>query len=76
MNCGEIVGALKELKADTSATKNVRERINRIITFLQNDPELGKDKAIVEIEEMLEGDNIEPYLRTQIWNVVSMIEST
>ena len=75
MDCSDIISALKEVKHDSSANKSIRERVDRIISFIENDPELGKDKAIVEIEELLAANDIGPYLRTQIWNVVSMIES-
>ena len=70
----DVVTSLCELRKDPSANKNVRERIDKIISHLQQDRDLGKDKALGEIEEMCSGD-IEPYLRAQIWNVMSMIES-
>ena len=71
----DVIRLLGELKKEQSMSKNIKERIDRIISHLEKDPELGKDKALTEIEELMENNNIEPYIRTQIWNIVSMIES-
>lgn len=71
----DAIKLLGELKKEQAISKNIKERIDRIISYLEKDPELGKDKALTEIEELMEGNNIEPYMRTQIWNIVSMIES-
>lgn len=74
-NVNEILQSLTEMKQDQSINKSAKDRIDKIMQHLQQDPELGKDKAIVEIEEMVSANDIEPYLRAQIWNVMSMIES-
>ena len=71
----DVIRLLGELKKEQSMSKNIKERIDRIISHLEKDHELGKDKALTEIEELMENNNIEPYIRTQIWNIVSMIES-
>ena len=70
-----IIVALSELKEEQGISKNVKICVERIISHIQNDAELGKDKALAEIEEMMSGNNVEQHIRTQIWNVVSMIES-
>jgi uncharacterized protein (UPF0147 family) len=69
------VEALVELRDDPSVSKNIRARIDKIIGFLEHDPDLGKDKAIVEIEEIIKVNGVDPHLRSQIWNVVSLLES-
>lgn len=71
----EIIFTLNELKDDSTVSKNIKEKIERIISFLEHDEALGVDKAINEIEEMMETNNIPSYTRTQIWNVVSLLES-
>lgn len=70
----EAISVLNELKCDPSVNKNIKGRIERIIACLENDIDLGKDKALVEIEEMMDANDMEPYLRTQIWNIISLIE--
>lgn len=71
----EILFTLNELKEDSTVSKNIKEKIEKIIVFLQEDVNLGVDKAIHEIEEIMENNNIPSYTRTQIWNVVSLLES-
>jgi len=71
----EIIFALNELKEDTTINRNIKEKIEKIISFLEEDANLGIDKALHEIEEMMETNNIPSYTRTQIWNVVSLLES-
>ncbi len=36
---------------------------------------LKKDKAIHLLDEVSEDPNIQPFVRTQIWSLVSMLES-
>jgi len=71
----EIVFVLNELKEDSTINKNIKEKIEKIIAFLEEDENLGVDKALHEIEEIMENNNIPPYTRTQMWNVVSLLES-
>ncbi len=71
----EVIDTLNELKDEQGINKNVKLYIDKIIAHLQSDPELGKDKALEEIEDLVAANNIDPHIRSQIWNVVSMIES-
>ena len=75
MSVQSVVVAINELKEDPAVNKSIKERLNNIISHLKKDPELGKDKALVEIEEIMSGNNIEPDIRTQVWNIISMIET-
>lgn len=71
----EIIEDLKELEGDTSIPKNVKNKIQKTIEALQlEDVNLGKDKAIQELDEVADDVNIQPYTRTQIWNIVSRLE--
>lgn len=71
----EIIYVLNELREDTTINKNIKDKVEKIIAFLKEDENLGIDKALHEIEEMMENNNIPSYTRTQIWNVVSLLES-
>ncbi len=71
----EVIFTLNELKADSTVNKNIKGKIEKIIAFLEQDVSLGIDKALLEIEEMMENNNLPSYTRTQIWNVVSLLES-
>lgn len=70
-----IITTLAELKGEPGISKNIKMHIEHIMANLQSDAELGKDKALAEIEEMVAENNIEQHIRTQIWTVVSMLES-
>lgn len=72
----EIISTLHELKEDSTINKNIRDRIEKVISFLESDKELGVDKAIHEIEDLMENNNLPSYTRTQIWNIVSLLESS
>jgi len=71
----QIIYTLTELKEEPKINKTIKSHIDRVIGYLENDKGLGKDKAIAEIEDMVEKNNMEPHIRTQIWSVISMLES-
>ena len=72
----QIVEALKELKEDSTVPKNIKTRIDSMIEMLKGDVEesIKVSKVMHEIEEITEDANIQPYTRTQIFNVVSLLE--
>jgi len=70
-----VIDMLKEIRDEQGLHKNLKTHIETIISHLENDPELGKDKALTEIEEMIDRNNMDPHIRQQIYSVVSMLES-
>lgn len=73
----EVIDALLEVANDNTIPKNVREKINNIITNLKHQDELSLkiDRALHELEEISEDSNLQAYTRTQVWNIASMLES-
>lgn len=73
-----IIEALTELNEDMTVPKNVKTRVAHAIEALKEDVEVSikVDKAIQELDEISNDTNIQSYTRTQIWNVVSLLEST
>ena len=73
----QIIEALTELSEDTTVPRNVRSKIESAIKVLNEDTELSLkiDKAIQHMDDISNDTNIQPYTRTQIWNVVSLLES-
>ena len=74
----QIINVLEEQKNETSVPKNVRKKLDEIIEILKDenmDILLKKDKAIHLLDEVSEDPNIQPFVRTQIWSLVSMLES-
>lgn len=73
---GQIVAALSELMEDSTVPKNVKARVEMTLkTFNENlEDAIKVSKALHQLEEITEDSNIQPYTRTQIWNVISMLE--
>lgn len=72
-----IVESLKELLDDMSVPKNVRTRLESTIKILQEESELSIkiNKALNELDEIADDSNMQPYTRTQVWNIVSLLET-
>lgn len=72
-----IVETLKQLKEDSGIPKNVKSKINDVIDILQGKLEksIKVDKAMHIFDEFSDDSNIDPFTRTQLWNVVSSLES-
>lgn len=71
-----IVSNLNELKDDNSIPKNVKLRICDTIRLLENEGDMciKVNKALQHLDEISEDTNMQSYTRTQIWNVVSLLE--
>ena len=72
-----IVASISELKEDTTVPKNVKEKVQEIIETLNNEKaELSMriDKALQILDDIAEDSNLQSYTRTQVWNIVSMLE--
>ena len=72
----QVVDALKELKEDGTVPKNIKLKIDSIISLLEENVEssIKVSRVMHEIEEIAEDVNLQPYTRTQIFNVVSLLE--
>ncbi|MBD3259356.1 hypothetical protein GF371_01870 [Candidatus Woesearchaeota archaeon] len=73
----EVVEVLQEVLNDDTVPKNVKARIENAISELQrnDDRNIAIHKALNELDELADNTNIEPYTRSQIWNIVSLLES-
>ena len=72
----DVVSALNEMMNDNTVPKNVKTKIQSTISALSEEAEMSirVNKALNELDELTDDVNIEPYTRTQLWNVVSMLE--
>ena len=72
-----IIDALSELSNDNTLPKNVREKINNILINLRQESELSLkiDRALHDLESISDDSNLQSYTRTQIWNIISMLET-
>lgn len=72
-----IIDALEELTEDNTVPRNVKCKISDIIAILKGDGEdlsIKVNKVLSELDDISDDMNIQPYTRTQIWNIASMLE--
>ncbi len=76
MNILNAVEMLKEMLEDGSMPKNVRAKLEKTIHCLQDKEEskIKVSRALHELEEISNDTNMQADTRTQIFNVVSVLE--
>ena len=72
-----IIGQLQELKEDHTVPKNIKTKLQAMIDALKGDEELSLrvNKALNILDDISDDNNIQPYTRTQIWNIATRLES-
>ena len=73
----DVVETLAKLQEDTTVPKNVKLKIQKIVSALKEkniELSIKVHKALHELDEIADDANMQPYTRTQIWNIVSMLE--
>ncbi len=72
-----IIAALQELYDDRTVPKNVRNKLNNIIEILKgpNETSIKINKALDELDDIQSDANLQPYTRTQIFNITSLLET-
>jgi uncharacterized protein (UPF0147 family) len=74
----EVIQLLCQIEEDHTVPKNIRCRIKTAIDVLTEDGKLlgvKTSKALEELEAASDETNLPTYTRTQIWQVVSLLES-
>ena len=73
---GSVVEVLEELQEEGAVPRNVKDKLGLTVQALKEDNEISikVHKALHELEEIADDPNLQPYTRTQIWNVVSVLE--
>lgn len=74
----EIVSLIEELANDRRVPRNVRATLLDAVDMMRTGKETDLVKintAISIMDEISNDPNIQPYTRTQIWNVVSLLEA-
>ena len=67
---------LEQIESDRTVPRNIREAITSAKKKLgeKTEPKMKIDAAIQILDEIINDPNLPVYTRTQIWNVVSMLE--
>ncbi len=74
----QIIEAISELQNDNTVPKNIKTKLQGVTIILQGKDEeisIKVNKALDELEELSDDANIQSYTRTQLWNIVSLLES-
>lgn len=77
MDIENIIQALSQIKDDRSVPKNIRASCEECVKDLQDKEEelsVRLNSCISTLDEVSNDPNIPSYTRTQIWNIVSMLE--
>ncbi|MAF50845.1 MAG: hypothetical protein CMH64_02020 [Nanoarchaeota archaeon] len=73
----EVVLEFEKIISDDNVPKNIKSKIDNIITIFneQTSKEVQTNKALQELEEISEESNMPDHVRTQLWGIVSLLES-
>ena len=77
MDLNEVNELLGLLTKDSAISKNIRDILVDINEELKDDKNIMVkiDAALQKIEDLSLDPNLSPYVRTQIWNLTSLLES-
>ena len=73
MSKQDVIEEIQMLQEDGDVPKGVKAALTDIVQVLQDD-ELGAPKALDKITELMDAD-IPSFVRTELWNISSMLES-
>lgn len=75
----DIMEIVNEIVEDSALPKNIKLKLEEITSELKEAEEknlkLIADQCIHELDEVSSDVNLQPFVRTQIWSVVSMLEA-
>ncbi len=77
MTLAEVILALEGLLEDATVPRNVKQKIINMISILKDDSldiSMRVDKLMQELDEIANDNNLQAFTRTQIWNLVSLLE--
>lgn len=72
----QAIYALQELIDDSSTPRALKEKIVSVMTVLNQNTEqkIKVSKALNQLESVTEDSNLQPFTRTQLFNIVSLLE--
>ena len=75
----EIIEILAQIEEDYTVPRNVRAKIKNAMLALQEEDkaiEVKINKSLQELDDITDDPNLPVYTRTQIWNLVSALETS
>lgn len=74
----DIIDLLKELQDDSTVPRNVKSKLKDMQEVLEKEEgelSLRINRILADVEEIANDINLPMFIRTQIWNLTSMLES-
>ena len=73
----EISRLLAQIEADSTIPKGTRTKLKETINNLKccEEDSINVDRVRQWLDEIAEDPNLPAYVRTQVWNVISVIEN-
>ncbi|MEW6063363.1 MAG: UPF0147 family protein [Nanoarchaeota archaeon] len=73
----EVTSILQQIEADCTMPKNTRSRVKEAINNLNDEKDINLkiDKIMQHLDDIANDPNLPNYARTQIWNMISVLES-
>jgi uncharacterized protein (UPF0147 family) len=74
----EVVVEFERMCNDEGIPQNIKVKMESIVSMLsdkETTAEFKTNKALQELDEISEENNVPEHLRTQIWSLVSILES-
>jgi uncharacterized protein (UPF0147 family) len=75
----DVMEMITEIIEDPTLPKNIKTNLECIINVLKDaktkDLKLKADKCIHDLDEISSDVNLQPFVRTQLWSIVSMLEA-
>lgn len=76
-NFSPVIEALNDLKNDSGIPKNLKNKILEMLEDLKatEDNSMVVNKLLSELEDISSDINLQPFVRTQLYNISSMLET-
>ena len=74
----DVIPLIQQIANDRTVPRNIRSKCEESIKILQDDKEdlaIRINTVISYMDEVSNDPNIPMYTRTQVWNIVSILES-
>lgn len=73
----DITAAIREVQEELSLPRAVRAKLEEIIQILEGpgDSRLKASKVLAELDVLADNSALPSYVRTQLWNISSMLET-
>lgn len=75
----DVIEMVNEIMEDPTLPKNIKSNLECIVNVLKDakakDLKLKADKCIHDLDDISSDVNMQPFIRTQLWSIVSMLEA-